>query len=606
VWGQQARAQCSNGTSDFGDLAAPAAGACDTIANASGSSLVYYTLTGVAAGATYSITQPSARITVHTGTVSTGTLVADATGGIVTFVAPSAGDYFMRFRSATCTDGTLGNAIVCNLRVCTNGTAAATSALPAAGSCVSTGITAEEYWTVNSVVVDNYRITSSAAGDWITVRSGTPGGTPVASGTSPLYFAGVAGTLYIHVNTNSSCGTNGASRTVELCRLLPACNNATPIGEPGTAPAEGACTPITNVWAGRHVTVGSFIPATYSIGSGISGDYITVRSGTSGGAVVASGPQPLTFNNTVSGTLWIHVNTNSSCGANTTFRTIIVCRPCPITPAVFDGMLYTEDFESWVTRCSVNSAGPSAHWNNLPATGNASWRRHDQGSTAAWTGEANGLYAPVSSQGSSSARWHSFWSGNGDAGHLDLHIDMGAAAGNVELRFAYINGGASNNGDNLTVWQSTDGGASFTQLGAQLNQSAGNTWQQVTRALTSTSTATVIRFRASKTAFDQNDIGIDDLRISAQPVGLPELAGPAALRWLGQEAGSTHLVAWPGSTIRGLEVLDALGRPVRVNAPAQAGETVRIDLGGHASGTYLLRAYGGAAPATVRLVHVAR
>jgi len=45
---------------------------------------------------------------------------------------------------------------------------------------------------------------------------------------------------------------------------------------------------------------------------------------------------------------------------------------------------------------------------------------------------------------------------------------------------------------------------------------------------------------------------------------------------------------------------------LRVNAPAQAGETVRINRGGHASGTCLRRASGGPASAMVRLVHVAR
>ena len=67
---------------------------------------------------------------------------------------------------------------------------------------------AGEYATITGAVAGStYVFTSSLATDFLTVRQGTPGGTALGCGTTPLTVTATAnGTLYLHISTNSSCG----------------------------------------------------------------------------------------------------------------------------------------------------------------------------------------------------------------------------------------------------------------------------------------------------------------------------------------------------------------------------------------------------------------
>ncbi|NUQ14783.1 MAG: HYR domain-containing protein [Flavobacteriales bacterium] len=70
----------------------------------------------------------------------------------------------------------------------------------------------------------------------------------------------------------------------------------------------------------NNVTAGHSFTSTASI----AGTYITVRSGTYNGPVVAMGTTPLAWTATTSGTHFIHYNTNSSCGTAFTCMTTTV------------------------------------------------------------------------------------------------------------------------------------------------------------------------------------------------------------------------------------------------------------------------------------------
>src|SRR5690606_37003074 len=74
--------------------------------------------------------------------------------------------------------------------------------------------------------------------------------------------------------------------------------------------------------------------------------------------------------------------------------------------AVYDNLSYAEGFENWMNTCDSLDI-PSASWRNLPATGNNSWRRNDQGPSSPWSGTSGG-YTPVSSAGAHSARFHTY------------------------------------------------------------------------------------------------------------------------------------------------------------------------------------------------------
>ena len=101
-----------------------------------------------------------------------------------------------------------------------------------------------EYSTINGAVNgQTLRFTSSVATDFITIRSGTPGGPVLAFGTTPLVFANTfTGTVYAHWATNAACGTQSACRTTTVqCTNCSAgapvndlCTGALPIACAGT------------------------------------------------------------------------------------------------------------------------------------------------------------------------------------------------------------------------------------------------------------------------------------------------------------------------------------------------------------------------------------
>ncbi len=99
------------------------------------------------------------------------------------------------------------------------------------------------------------------------------------------------------------------------------CTNGTAFGT-ATAPTGtnsltiSTCTFQTEYNTVNSVVAGSTYTSSYSLGG-----CITVRSGTPGGPVVASGNSPLTWTATVSGTYYIHYNTNCACGTATSCGT---------------------------------------------------------------------------------------------------------------------------------------------------------------------------------------------------------------------------------------------------------------------------------------------
>ena len=76
---------------------------------------------------------------------------------------------------------------------------------------------------------------------------------------------------------------------------------------------------------------------TYQITNSCGG-YITVRSSTYNGTLVGSGNAPYTFTAAVSGTHYVHFNTNAACGtASNCCTTAISCTSCAIpTPPAND------------------------------------------------------------------------------------------------------------------------------------------------------------------------------------------------------------------------------------------------------------------------------
>ncbi len=177
-----------------------------------------------------------------------------------------------------------------------------------------------------------YSMVSLTAGNTYTFSSSISSGAPTSilvAGVQPLEFVPSAtGTYRLYNNTNSSCGTASTSRTrrVTCSAAASGCTNTTSAGT-GAGPAAGAIvTGNCTATQYRGYTSGIVTATEYTASSSNTSDYITVRTSTSSGTVLAHGPSPLVFTTTGTASLYVHLNTNSACGTNSTTRTLSLSR----------------------------------------------------------------------------------------------------------------------------------------------------------------------------------------------------------------------------------------------------------------------------------------
>ncbi|WP_210519806.1 fibronectin type III domain-containing protein [Hymenobacter terricola] len=231
-----------------------------------------------------------------------------------------------------------------------------------------------------------------------------------------------------------------------------------------------------------------------------------------------------------------------SCGtlsANSTAVTVSTAT------AVYATLPVTESFENtWVNGCNTRDV-PSTFWRNTPATGNASWRRDDDGVAAAWTSPTSYIYSPVSSQGSHSARFHSGWTMGGVMGTLDLLVNL-SPTGAKRLSFDFSNITGT---DSLIVEFSANGGTTFSRLaGFKLS---GTGFSNQVLPISSTSATSIIRFRG-RGDYASNDIGLDNIILESAtgcltPAGLTATTATttAALSWLTGGTGTYTVLYGP-------------------------------------------------------------
>ncbi|MBN2778849.1 MAG: hypothetical protein JXR36_14515 [Bacteroidales bacterium] len=100
----------------------------------------------------------------------------------------------------------------------------------------------------------------------------------------------------------------------------------------GSATAPSTNTPIevsTCNYEDEYNTISGVVAGETYESASDCGSYITVRSGTSGGAVVAHGWSPLSWTAAVSGTHYIHYNTSAACGTDASCcTTTLTCTSC--------------------------------------------------------------------------------------------------------------------------------------------------------------------------------------------------------------------------------------------------------------------------------------
>jgi len=142
---------------------------------------------------------------------------------------------------------------------CSNASAFGTITAPSNNTpvTITTCAFAGEYSTINSCVSGSTYLFSASggAGNYLTIRQGTPGGTVLGFGFSPIsVVCTVSGPLYLHYNTNASCGTDGSCHTgVVQCTSC--------------AGAPDPCSSITTLVCANSVTAALTGPGLWSPGS---------------------------------------------------------------------------------------------------------------------------------------------------------------------------------------------------------------------------------------------------------------------------------------------------------------------------------------------------
>ncbi len=107
--------------------------------------------------------------------------------------------------------------------------------------------------------------------------------------------------------------------------LFPSASFAAP------APGAGAYTIATNQFQSEYNSMtGAVAGHTFTSTGSIAGTYITVRSGTFNGALVAAGTSPLNWTAAAGGAYFTHYNTNSSCGTASASMTSTVTNTSPV------------------------------------------------------------------------------------------------------------------------------------------------------------------------------------------------------------------------------------------------------------------------------------
>jgi hypothetical protein len=242
------------------------------------------------------------------------------------------------------------------------------------------------------------------------------------------------------------------------------------------------------------------------------------------------------WQSSTNGTTWTAVSSATNTGYTLTYTTPIYYRritACASSTAAsnalnfgtvanitYTSVPFLENFNAtWQNRCDLRNVPRTTCWSSNPTTGNSSWRRQDDGVSAAWTNTANGI-APW--QGAGCADFNSDDATAGVSGALDLYVNMGTTQ-NYDVSFYYSNDYSD---DSLEVLFSTNGGSSFIK---QATFKSGDYspfltgWNKKTLSLLSVnSSSCVVRFQATSN-FNVEHIAIDSLKIVVQPtcIGTP-------------------------------------------------------------------------------------
>ncbi|MBU6119989.1 beta strand repeat-containing protein [Hymenobacter siberiensis] len=346
------------------------------------------------------------------------------------------------------------------------------------------------------------------ASEWTQVATASPTGTPV-SATLLVPTTAVQGTTGMRIRSRGTGNANGAANACTSFGSGETKDFTLTVGAPA------ACPSVSNLAVSGITATGASVAFTPASAATTYTVTVTPAGGTATTQTITASPLALT-GLTASTSYTVSIVGNCGTGSTSAANAITFftgCASAPYAP-VNNTTAYTQDFEAtWLNVCATRDA-PDANWRGLPLTGNNAWRRDDDGTSAAWSGNS-GAYTPAGSPlgtGTSlhSARFHSYNATSGTRGTLDLAVNMAGTAGTPTLNFDYINTSGT---DSLKVFVSTNGGTTFNPVLLGLTTVAAWTRQTVNLPATGLTATTIIRLRATSD-FGITDIGVDNVRVS--------------------------------------------------------------------------------------------
>ena len=373
----------------------------------------------------------------------------------------------------------------------------------------------------------NFQIRLSETTNVIEIRYGSCVATNTTSYTGQVGLRGAAATDFNNRSSTTSwaatlLGTANTATVTTLNTIMPASGltfRYTP-----AVPCTGAPAPGNTIASATSGCVG-YTP-TLSLQNVVPGLGITYQWQSSTDNVtfanVAGTASTFTAPAVISATP-LYYRCGVTCSGTTTFSTSVSVSASPNVYASLGTLPYVESFETWSNYCNTTDIpGTGNNWLNTPSTGNNSWRRDDQGTNAVWTSPTSYIYSPVFTTGARSARFHSGNSTSGLQGKLDFYVNASAYT-SLGLTFDYINTSGT---DVLQVLLSTDGGATFTAVGASVGVAAA--WTNIARTLPVANSATcVIRLQATSD-FGSTDIGVDNFSLDNLCTGTPTAGNSAS------------------------------------------------------------------------------
>jgi hypothetical protein len=105
--------------------------------------------------------------------------------------------------------------------------------------------------------------------------------------------------------------------------IISSFSDGIPYGTGALSPLVSVSVTVDCIYEGEYGTRNDAITGnTYNFTSTIATDFLTIHTGTLNGPLLAFGLQPLSWISNTTGTIYVHVNTDSFCGIQNSFRYI--------------------------------------------------------------------------------------------------------------------------------------------------------------------------------------------------------------------------------------------------------------------------------------------